>query len=105
MEPMNCTALVKKCSCELWVPTQTQTGAQFVAAQITGLPSGKIKVNTTFLGGGFGRRSEQDFVAEAVQLAMATGAPVKPIWTREDDMHHAYYRPPTLNRLSAALDK
>ncbi len=105
MEPMNCTAVVKKDSCELWVPTQNQTGTQFVAAQITGLPPEKIKVNTTFLGGGFGRRSEQDFVAEAVQLAMATGAPVKLICTREDDMHHDYYRPATLNRLSAALDK
>ncbi len=105
MEPMNCTAVVKKDGCELWVPTQNQTGAQLVASQITGLPPGKVKVNTTFLGGGFGRRSEQDFVAEAVQLAMATGAPVKLIWTREDDMHHDYYRPATLNRLSAALDK
>ena len=105
MEPMNCTALVKKDSCELWVPTQAQTGAQFVAMQITGLPAEKVKVNTTFLGGGFGRRAEQDFVAEAVQLAMAMGAPVKLIWTREDDMRHDYYRPATLNRLSAALDK
>jgi len=106
MEPMNCTAVVKKKdSCELWVPTQNQTGTQFVAAQITGLPPEKIKVNTTFLGGGFGRRSEQDFVAETVQLAMATGAPVKLMWTREDDMHHDYYRPATLNRLSATLDK
>jgi isoquinoline 1-oxidoreductase beta subunit len=105
MEPMNCTALVKQDSCELWVPTQAQTGAQFVASQITGLPPAKVKVNTTFIGGGFGRRSEQDFVAEAVQLAMATGAPVKLIWTREDDMQHDYYRPATLNRLSAALDK
>jgi len=105
MEPMNCTVVVKKGSCELWVPTQNQTGTQFVAAQITGLPPEKVKVNTTFLGGGFGRRSEQDFVAEAVQLAMATGAPVKLMWTREDDMHHDYYRPATLNRLSAALDK
>lgn len=105
MEPMNCTALVKKDSCELWVPTQNQTAAQFVASQITGLSLEKVKVNTTFLGGGFGRRSEQDFVAEAVQLAMATGTPVKLIWTREDDMQHDYYRPATLNRLSAALDK
>ena len=105
MEPMNCTAVVKKDSCEIWVPTQNQTGTQFVASQITGLPPEKVKVNTTFLGGGFGRRSEQDFVAEAVQLAMATGAPVKVMWTREDDMHHDYYRPATLNRLSAALDK
>jgi len=105
MEPMNCTAQVKKDSCELWAPTQNQSAAQFVASQITGLPPEKVKVNTTFLGGGFGRRGEQDFVAEAVQLAMATGAPVKLIWTREDDMHHDYYRPATLNRLSAALDK
>jgi len=105
MEPMNCTAVVKKDSCELWVPTQNQTAAQLVASQITGLPPEKVKVNTTFLGGGFGRRGEQDFVAEAVQLAMATGAPVKLIWTREDDMHHDYYRPATLNRLGAALDK
>lgn len=105
MEPMNCTALVKKDGCEIWVPTQNQTGTQFVASQITGLPPEKVKVNTTFLGGGFGRRSEQDFVAEAVQLAMATGVPVKVVWTREDDMHHDYYRPATLNRLSAALDK
>lgn len=104
MEPMNCTALVKKDSCELWVPTQAQTSAQFVAAQITGLPADKIKVNTTFLGGGFGRRAEQDFVAEAVQLSMAMGAPVKLMWTREDDMRHDYYRPATLNRLTAALD-
>lgn len=105
MEPMNCTALVKKDSCELWVPTQAQTGAQFVAAQITGLPADKVKVNTTYLGGGFGRRAEQDFVAEAVQLAMAVGVPVKLMWTREDDLHHDYYRPATLNRLSAALDQ
>jgi isoquinoline 1-oxidoreductase beta subunit len=105
MEPMNCTALVKPDSCELWVPTQGQTGAQLVASKITGLPPEKVKVNTTFLGGGFGRRSEQDFVAEAVQLAKATGAPVKLVWTREDDMQHDYYRPATLNRLSAALDK
>jgi isoquinoline 1-oxidoreductase subunit beta len=105
MEPMNCTALVKPDSCELWVPTQGQTGAQLVASKITGLPPEKVKVNTTFLGGGFGRRSEQDFVSEAVQLAKATGAPVKLVWTREDDMQHDYYRPATLNRLSAALDK
>ncbi len=105
MEPMNCTAVVAQDSCELWVPTQAQTGAQLVAAKITGLPPEKIKVNTTFLGGGFGRRSEQDFVAEAVELAMRTGAPVKVMWTREDDMRHDYYRPTTLNRLTAALDQ
>ena len=104
MEPMNCTARVTKDQCELWVPTQGQTGAQFVAGRITGLPPEKIKVHTTYLGGGFGRRGEQDFVAEAVELALRTQAPVKVVWTREDDMRHDYYRPATLNRLTAALD-
>jgi isoquinoline 1-oxidoreductase beta subunit len=104
MEPMNCTARVTKDQCELWVPTQGQTGAQFVAGHITGLPPEKIKVHTTYLGGGFGRRGEQDFVAEAVELALRTRAPVQVLWTREDDMRHDYYRPATLNRLTAALD-
>jgi isoquinoline 1-oxidoreductase beta subunit len=105
MEPMNCTARVDAAGCELWVGTQGQTGAQFVASRITGLPPEKIKVNTLFLGGGFGRRAEQDFVAEAVELAVRTKQPVKVVWTREDDMRHDQYRPATLNRLSAALDK
>lgn len=104
MEPMNATARVTKDGCELWVPTQAQTGVQFVTGRITGLPPEKIKVHTTFLGGGFGRRSEQDFVAEAVELSMRTNAPVKVVWTREDDMQHDYYRPATLNRLTATLD-
>ena len=103
MEPMNATAVVTKDSCEVWAPTQAQTGAQTTAARITGLAPEAIKVHTTFLGGGFGRRSEQDFVSEAVQLARLTGAPVKVIWTREDDIRHDFYRPATLNRLSAAL--
>ncbi len=105
MEPMNCTARVTAEDCELWVGTQGQTGAQFVAGKITGLPPEKIKVNTLFLGGGFGRRAEQDFVAEAVELSMRTKQPVKVVWTREDDMRHDQYRPATLNRLNAALDK
>ena len=104
MEPMNCTADVWPESCELWVPTQGQSGAQEVAARITGLPHRSIKVHTTFLGGGFGRRSEQDFVAEAVQLSVAAGAPVKLIWSREEDMQHDYYRPATLHVLQAGLD-
>lgn len=104
MEPMNATARVTKDGCELWVPTQAQTGVQFVTGKITGLPPEKIRVHTTFLGGGFGRRSEQDFVAEAVELSMRTNAPVKVVWTREDDIQHDYYRPATLNRLTATLD-
>jgi isoquinoline 1-oxidoreductase beta subunit len=105
MEPMNCTAHVRRDSCDVWVPTQAQTGVQRTAARITGLAPEVIKVHTTMLGGGFGRRSEQDFVAEAVELSKAIQAPVKVLWTREDDMRHDFYRPATYNRLSAVLGK
>ena len=104
MEPMNCTAHVRKDGCDVWVPTQGQTMAQMTAAKITGLPPAKVSIHTTFLGGGFGRRAEQDFVAEAVQLSKLLEAPVKVVWTREDDMRHDFYRPATYNRLRAAFD-
>jgi len=104
MEPMNCTAQVTQAGCDVWVPTQNQSAARHVAGLVTGLPPGKIRIHTTFLGGGFGRRGEQDFLAEAVELALRTRAPVKVMWTREDDMRHDFYRPSTLNRFSARLD-
>jgi isoquinoline 1-oxidoreductase beta subunit len=103
MEPMNCTADVRADGCDVWVPTQFQSKAQGTAAAITGLPPEKVKVHTTFLGGGFGRRSEADFVAEAVEASKAAGAPVKVVWTREDDIRHDFYRPATYNVLSASL--
>lgn len=105
MEPMNCTAVVTASTCEVWVPTQGQTGAQRTAARIAGVPLEAVKIHTTFLGGGFGRRGEQDFVAEAVEIAKRVGAPVQVAWTREDDMQHDLYRPATLNRFTAGLDK
>jgi isoquinoline 1-oxidoreductase beta subunit len=77
MEPMNATASVTKERCELWIPTQNQTGAQGLAVKISGLPADKITVNTTFLGGGFGRRFEMDTVEEALLIAKAAGVPVK----------------------------
>lgn len=104
MEPMNCTAHVRTDACEVWAPTQAQTGVQMTAAKITGLPQEKIIVHTTFLGGGFGRRFEQDFVADAVRLSKAVGRPVKVVWSREQDMTHDYYRPAVLSRVSAGLD-
>ena len=103
MEPMNCTADVRADGCDVWVPTQFQSKAQATAATITGLPPEKVRVHTTFLGGGFGRRSEADFVAEAVEASKAVGAPVKVVWTREDDMRHDFYRPATYNTLEASL--
>jgi len=105
MEPMNCVANVTKDRCEIWAPTQGQTLVQRAAAAVTGFPPDAIVVNTTFLGCGFGRRAEQDFLTDAVQISKAVAAPVQVIWTREDDMQHDYYRPATYNRLMGAVDE
>jgi len=105
MEPMNCTAHVRADgTCDVWGPTQNQTRAQEVAAEAAGMPKEKVRIHTTLLGGGFGRRLESDFVAEAVRLSKAANAPVKVIWSREDDTKHGFYRPATYNRLAAGLD-
>ncbi|PYM59503.1 MAG: twin-arginine translocation pathway signal protein [Candidatus Rokuibacteriota bacterium] len=104
MEPQNCTARVTADGCEVWAPTQAPGPTQEVAAKLTGLPKERVTVHTTFLGGGFGRRGETDFVTEAVETAKAVGAPVKVIWSREDDMQHDFYRPATYNVFRAALD-
>jgi len=104
MEPMNATAHVRSDGCDVWAPTQNQTGAQAVAAQYAGVPIEQVRVHTTFLGGGFGRRAETDFVAEAVQLSKAVGAPVKVIWSREDDVQHGFYRPASYHAFAAGVD-
>jgi isoquinoline 1-oxidoreductase subunit beta len=104
MEPMNCTAEVTADRCDVWVPTQSQTSTQAAAMAVTGLPESKVFVHTTYLGGGFGRRGETDFVTDAVETAKKVGKPVKVIWSREDDMQHDYYRPITYIRLQAAFD-
>jgi CO/xanthine dehydrogenase Mo-binding subunit len=104
-EPMNCTAHVRKNSCEIWVPTQAQGVAQDIAADICGFSLDQVQVHTTYLGGGFGRRGLSDFVAEAVQISQTVGAPVKLLWTREEDMRNDYYRPASYNILEAGLDQ
>jgi len=106
MEPLNCTVKIGKDQCELWTGTQFQTLDQQVAAQITGLKPEQVLVHTMFLGGGFGRRATptSDFVTEAVHVAKAAGAPVKTVWTREDDVHGGYYRPMYLQRAKIGLD-
>ncbi len=105
MEPMNCTASVQSGSCEIWAPTQFQEACGKVAAKITGLPPSAIKVHTTFMGGGFGRRFEMDFVVEAIVLSKAMQAPVKVVWSREDDMRHDFYRPASYNAMRGAIGK
>jgi len=104
MEPMNCTAHVRADGVDIWAPTQFQTGAQGMGAGIGGVPPEKVKVHTTYLGGGFGRRFELDFIQEALETSKAAGVPVKVIWSREDDMRNAQYRPACYHRLQAGLD-
>ncbi len=104
LEPMNFIANVMGDKCELIGPTQFQQGAQGTAAAVLGIKPENVTVQTTFLGGGFGRRIELDFIAQAVQVSKAVGRPVKVLWTREDDMKHDFYRPMGLNRIEAGLD-
>jgi isoquinoline 1-oxidoreductase beta subunit len=105
MEPLNCTVEIGKDGCDIWTGTQFQTMDQGAAAAILGLKPDQVRIHTTFLGGGFGRRATptSDFVAEAVQVAKASGKTVKVVWTREDDIHGGYYRPMWLSRMRATL--
>ena len=106
MEPQNCTVRIGDGECEIWTGTQFQTMDQKSAAEILGLKPEQVKIHTTFLGGGFGRRAmpTSPVVTEAVHVAKAAGVPVKVVWTREDDMHGGYYRPMWLHRLRVGVD-
>jgi isoquinoline 1-oxidoreductase beta subunit len=112
MEPMTCSADVRPDGVTVWAPTQMQWGpkmfgggAQGTAAKIAGVPMEQVDVRTTRLGGGFGRRSEMDFIVDAVEASKAVGAPVRVVWTREDDMRHDFYRPATLHLFEGAVDE
>lgn len=104
MEPMNCTVRLDKTRCDVWVPTQAQGAAQAETVRLTGLPQNAVHIHTTFIGGGFGRRLNQDFVTEAVQIAKAVGTPVQLLWTLGDDLQHDHYRPANLTRLQGGVD-
>ncbi len=104
MEPMNCTAEVGADFVEVWAPTQAQSEAVTAAAKAAGLAPASVRLHTTYLGGGFGRRLESDFVAEAVTLAKLVGKPVQVLWSREEDIQHDFYRPAALVRAQGGLD-
>jgi len=104
MEPMNCTADVRPDGCDIYLGTQVQQVAQMTAATAAGLQPDQVRVFTTLLGGGFGRRLDIDFIPAAVHASKAMAVPVKVVWTREDDMTHDTYRPPALEDMSAAFD-
>jgi len=106
MEPMNCTALVKDGKVEVWAPTQAPKMARDIAAQVAGVRASDVTLHVTLLGGGFGRRLEVDYVAQAVRVAMdCGGSPVQLIWSREEDTGHDFYRPMHVARLRAVLDE
>jgi isoquinoline 1-oxidoreductase beta subunit len=106
MEPLNCVVDLRADSCELWTGTQFETVDRANAAKVAGLPPEKVKINTTLLGGGFGRRANpaSDFVVEAVHVAKVAKAPVKVVWTRDDDLKGGWYRPMWHDRFVAGVD-
>lgn len=109
MEPENAVIDLRDDSCEVWIGTQWQSGDQLAVAEVTGLKPEQVKLNSMFVGGGFGRRTNPPIPAEAAQIAKAARAagikaPVKLVWTREDDVKGGYYRPFVHARLSATLD-
>jgi isoquinoline 1-oxidoreductase beta subunit len=106
MEPQNCLAIVTADSCEVWAPTQTPGVCMEVVRGITGFSANKIKIHTTGIGGGFGRRLVADYVAEVVTLASEVkNVPVRVVWSREEDMQHDFYRPISYNVMSGGVDQ
>ncbi len=105
MEPMNCTVKIENGVCEVWVPTQDPAGAFEAARKITGFSKKNVKIYTLKAGGGFGRRLAEDYVVEAVEVALQVKKAVKVIRTREEDIKNGIYRPATLNQVKAGLDK
>jgi isoquinoline 1-oxidoreductase beta subunit len=103
MEVLNCTVSYTGTHCEIWVPTQAATWVAATAQQLTGLAPGAITVHTTLLGGGLGRKLEQDFVAEAIQVAMKIRKPVMLVYPREEDFANDQYRPMALVNVKAAV--
>jgi isoquinoline 1-oxidoreductase beta subunit len=105
LEPLNCTAQVKDGKVRLWVSTQAPALAIDAAAKAAGVGAADVVLEVSMLGGGFGRRLETDFIAQAVAVAKeCNGAPVQLIWSREDDTTHDVYRPAALARFAASLD-
>ena len=104
MEPINCTARVEDGKVEVWAPTQVPGLARAIAAEVAGVPLEDVTVHVTFLGGGFGRRLDVDFVGQAVRIALECGGrPVQLVWRREEDFTHDFYRPAGAAVLRATL--
>lgn len=105
MEPMNIVVSAKEDSCDVWAPSQSPNWIRKEIASAIGLQEEQVNVNITFLGGGFGRRAFTDFPVEAALISKKVKAPVKVIWTREDDTTQGPFRPGTYNTFRAGLDE
>jgi isoquinoline 1-oxidoreductase beta subunit len=103
MEPMNCTAHVRADRVEVWSPSQTPARSAQGIARALGIPVENVTLHVTLMGGGFGRRLNADYSVEAALVARKVQAPVKVLWTREDDMRHDFYRPCAYHRIAASL--
>lgn len=105
LEPMNCTAQVRDGQVTLWLPTQAPSHARAAAARAVGVAPEAVTVHVTYLGGGFGRRLDVDYAAQAARVALeCSGAPVQLVWSREEDMTHDFYRPAAAAVMQAGLD-
>lgn len=104
MEPMNCTVALSADGADIWVGHQNQLFARNAAAEVLGIDPAQVTMHPVYLGGGFGRRGDLDFVTLGVRIAQAADAPVKTIWSRETDMANDTYRPAILSRMEGAVE-
>ncbi len=110
MEVLNCTVSIKKdasgtvTGCEVWAPTQAPDWVAATASKLTGLPLAQVIVNAMFMGGGLGRKIEQDYVTQAIKVGLAVNKPVKLTWFREEDFGRDWFRPSALSRVQVGLD-
>jgi isoquinoline 1-oxidoreductase beta subunit len=104
LEPQNCTAYVYDGKVEIWAPTQNPAPGAALVSKTLGLPESAITVHMVRAGGGFGRRLSNDYMVEAAWISKVAGAPVKLLWTREDDMRHDFYRPAGFHFFRAGVD-
>lgn len=104
MEPGSCVLDLQADRCEIWTGTQIPDAAREAAATATGLPIEKVVLHNHLMGGGFGRRLEPDFIIRAIEIAKQVKAPLKLVWSREEDTQHDLYRPYYYDRIEAGLD-